>query len=707
MGSLLRRWWGWFFAVLLLSGSTFGLEDPFLWLEEIRGNSAIQWVESQNLSTSARLEAHPAYRTFEAEARSILTAKDRIPGIRKLGSFVYNFWQDVDHPQGILRRTTLANYESPSPVWETVLDLDVLSANESKRWVYKGLDCLAPAYERCLVSLSDGGRDAVVIREFDINARDFVSAGFVVPEAKTGTAWMDADHLAIGTDFGPGSLTDSGYPRQVRIWKRGEPLSSAKLVFEGQSKDVTVSVASIFSQSAILITRAIDFFTREMAVLDASGVLHPWIMPVDVQLLGVTRSTVFVSRRIDWTLPAGLARAGALVSIPIGPRHQLDLARARIAWQPTAVSSLQGLAVTRDHAIVNLREHVRSRVFRLREDPRSVSGWALDPLSVPQSGLISFSSVWESSDEGVLSFQDFLTPPSTLLVNFATGATRTLKSAPERFDASGLVTEQYFATSFDGVQIPYSIVRPRNMTLDGSHPTILTAYGGFMVPMTPFYPGVLGKIWLERHGVYVVANIRGGGEYGPAWHEAARRERRQVAFNDFYAVAEDLIRRGITSPDHLGIEGGSNGGLLVGVAFTQRPELFGAVVCSVPLLDMLRYHRLLAGASWMGEYGNPDDPRDRTFLEKYSPYQNVAPGKAYPEIFFTGSTADDRVHPGHARKMAARLKSLGYPVLFYENTEGGHSGAANLEQRIRMQALQLTYFSEKLGLFSAQFGSDF
>jgi prolyl oligopeptidase len=699
MGNRLRKNWKWSVAGLLLSGAVLAIEDPFLWLEEIRGASAIQWVESHNLSTTTRLEAHHAYATIEAEARSILTAKDRIPGIRKIGSRVYNFWQDTDHPQGILRRTTLSDYETVSPIWETVLDLDALSQQESKRWVYKGLDCLAPAYERCLLSISDGGKDAVVIREFDLLTKDFVHGGFTVPEAKTGIVWMDADRVAIGTDFGPGSLTDSGYPRQIRIWKRGELLSGATLVFEGQKQDVTVSVSSILGQSAVLISRGLDFFTREMWVLDRAGSLRTWRVPVDAQLLGITRNFAFFSRRLDWMLPSGAtALIGSLVSFPISSAGELDPAGSRVVWQPTPSSSLQGLAVTRDHAILNVRENVRSRVYRLRQDASASSGWQLDPLPHPTSGLVSFSSVWEGSDEGVLTFQDFLTPPTTFLVDFATGVLRKLKSTPERFDASTLEAEQLFATSFDGARIPYFIIHPKGMKLDGMHPTILTGYGGFMIPMTPFYAGAIGKIWLERGGVYVVANIRGGGEYGPAWHEAARREKRQVAFNDFYAVAEDLIRRKITSPGHLGIEGGSNGGLLVGTAFTQRPELFGAVVCSVPLLDMLRYHRLLAGASWVGEYGNPDDPKDRVFLERYSPYQNAAAGKAYPEVFFTGSTADDRVHPGHARKMAAKLESLGYPVLFYENTEGGHSGAANLEQRIRMQALQMTYFADKLGL---------
>jgi prolyl oligopeptidase len=685
---------------VLLSGATFAIDDPFLWLEEIRGASALQWVDTHNLSTTTRLEAHHGYATIESEARSILTAKDRIPGIRKIGALVYNFWQDVDHPQGILRRTTLADYQRASPTWETVLDLDLLSQQESKRWVYKGLDCLAPVHERCLLSISDGGKDAVVIREFDLVSKDFVPSGFTVPEAKTGIVWIDADHVAIGTDFGAGSLTDSGYPRQVRTWKRGEPLHSAALVFEGQKQDVTVSVSSILGQSAVLITRGLDFFTREMLVLDRAGSLRAWQVPLDSQLLGITRNFAFFSRRLDWMLPSGVnALAGSLVSFSISAAGDLDLSSARIVWQPTPEASLQGLAVTRNQAVLNIREHVRSRVFRLRQDVTLASGWALDPIALPSTGLVSFSSAWEDSDEGVLTFQDFLTPPTTFLVNFSTGAVQKLKSTPERFDSSALQTEQFFANSFDGTRIPYFIIHPKRMKLDGTHPTILTGYGGFMIPMTPFYPGAVGKIWLERGGVYVVANIRGGGEYGPAWHEAARREKRQVAFNDFYAVAEDLIRRGFTSPAHLGIEGGSNGGLLVGTAFTQRPELFGAVVCSVPLLDMLRYHRLLAGASWMGEYGNPDDPKDRIFLERYSPYQNVTAGKPYPEVFFTGSTADDRVHPGHARKMAAKLESLGYPVLFYENTEGGHSGAANLEQRIRMQALQMTYFSEKLGLF--------
>ncbi|NDD92596.1 S9 family peptidase, partial [bacterium] len=360
--------------------------------------------------------------------------------------------------------------------------------------------------------------------------------------------------------------------------------------------------------------------------------------------------------------------------------------------------SLQGVAVSKDYALVNLREDVRSKVFRLDRRSSSATEWSLTPIGLPDTGLISFASIFERANQGILSYQDFLTPPTTYLLDFETLSLRKLKTTPERFDSSGLMVEQRFVKSIDGAKIPYFLVRSKKMIFNGLNPTILYGYGGFMVSVTPYYLSAIGKLWLERGGVYVVANIRGGGEYGPSWHEAARKERRQTAFNDFYAVAEDLIAQGVTSSARLGIEGASNGGLLVGVAFTQRPELFNAVSCSVPLLDMLRYHKLLAGASWVGEYGNPDIPAERVYLQKYSPYENLQLGRKYPEIFFTGSTADDRVHPGHARKMAAKLESLGVPFLFYENTEGGHGGAANLEQRIKIQALQSSYFAEKLGL---------
>ncbi|MBU6374849.1 MAG: prolyl oligopeptidase family serine peptidase [Bdellovibrionales bacterium] len=689
-------------SVLLATLSAVGAvnSDPFLWLEEIRSDAAINWVNRQNQVSLGRLESQRLYQEFESEARAIFTAKDRIPTIRKINGLVYNFWQDQDHVQGILRRTSLQDYESVNPTWEGVLDLDLLSKTESTLWVYRGMDCVAPRYERCLVSLSRGGKDAVVVREFDLNKKEFVSAGFELPESKLSVSWIDENTLIVATDFGLGTLTRAGYPRQARLLRRGESLQQAKLVYEGLESDTGIFVSSAQSNTLALVTRSIDFFRSETRVLSTQAAVKLWPVPVDAQLLGIGRDYAFYSTRTDWVLPSKeVAPSGSLVVIPRQQSIGLDLGKAEVAWRPNSRTSLQGIAVSRDYALVNLRQDVRSRIFRL-DRGSSVRGhrWTLSPLGLPDTGLISVSAVFDRSNQGVLSFQDFLTPPTTYLVDFSTLTFRKLKSTPDRFDARGLQIKQRFSRSSDGVDIPYFLIGRKNLKLDGSNPTILYGYGGFMVPVTPYYLQVIGKSWLERGGVYVVANIRGGGEYGPAWHEAARKEKRQTAFNDFYSVAEDLIERKVTSPKNLGIEGASNGGLLVGVAFTQRPELFNAVSCSVPLLDMLRFHRLLAGASWISEYGNPDIPSERAILQKYSPYENLQKSIKYPEVFFTGSTADDRVHPGHARKMAAKMEAMGLPFLFYENTDGGHGGAANLEQRVKIQALQLSYFSERLGL---------
>jgi prolyl oligopeptidase len=668
-------------------------DDPYLWLEDVNGERALAWARAQNARAQGELEQAPDFENLRQRLLAIYDSKARIPAVAKRGELYYNFWRDAQHVRGLWRRTTLEEFRKPEPAWETVLDLDALAAAEKENWVWKGSTWLKPGEDRCLISLSRGGGDAVVVREFDPLKKEFVAGGFTLAEAKSDVSWRDRDTLYLGTDFGAGSLTDSGYPRVIKEWRRGTPLADAKTLYAGETKDVGVG-AAVYVEPGFrreIVQRAITFYTSEN-FLRQGDQLTRLDLPADAAL-GTWREFLLVTLRSDWTVGGKTFPNGALLAAPWDKflAGQRDFA---VLFTPGPRKSLAGYDTSRHHVVVNELVDVRNQLFVLT--PQADGTWARERLAAPEFGTVSLSTIDDENDDYFLNVTDFLTPTSLYFGTLGAPGRALLKQLPSFFEAAGLAISQHEAMSKDGTRVPYFQVARRDLKLDGSNPTLLYGYGGFRVSMTPNYSGGIGAAWLERGGVYVLANIRGGGEFGPAWHQAGLKENRQRVYDDFIAIAEDLVARKITTPRHLGIMGGSNGGLLMGVMLTQRPDLFGAVVCQVPLLDMRRYNKLLAGASWMGEYGDPDVPEEWAYISRYSPYQNVQPGVKYPRTLFTTSTRDDRVHPGHARKMVAKMTDQKHDVLYYENIEGGHGGAANNQQQAYMNALAFTFLWQTL-----------
>ena len=668
-------------------------DDPYLWLENVDGDQALDWVRARNAVSQKELEASADFKPIHERLLKIYDSNTRIPFVTKIGAHYYNFWRDAKQVRGVWRRTSLAEYRKPEPAWETVLDLDALAATEKENWVWKGASCVHPDNDRCLLSLSRGGGDAVVIREFDINKKSFVADGFQLPEAKSDVVWADRDRVFVATDFGAGSLTDSGYPRIVREWKRGTPLADAVQVFEGAKEDVASGAMVVDSggHHHELMRRATTFYSGE-SWLRVDGEFKRLDVPDDAQV-GLWQDQLTVELRSDWAIGGKTYPGGSL--LVIGLADFLGGKRVFASrYTPGPRKSLSGLAKLKSALIVNELDNVRSKLYELKQ----VDGqWTRTAIDAPAFGALGVSAIDDDeSNDYWLTITDFLTPTSLHYGTLGKPGSEHLKSLPSYFDAKGLEISQHEVKSKDGTLVPYFQVSKKGLKLDGSNPTLLYGYGGFEVSMQPGYGAGMGAAWLERGGVYVLANIRGGGEFGPAWHQAALKANRQRAYDDFIAIAEDLRRRKLTSPKHLGIQGGSNGGLLMGVMLTQRPDLFGAVVCQVPLLDMRRYNQLLAGASWMGEYGNPDVPEEWAWISKYSPYQNLKKDAKYPRVLFTTSTRDDRVHPGHARKMAARMAEQGHDFLYYENIEGGHGGAANNQQQAYMNALAYSFFWKQL-----------
>ncbi len=663
--------------------------DPHLWLEDVGGDKALAWVREQNDASTKELTADPRFEPMRSRILSILDSTARIPYVQKHGAHYYNLWQDAKNPRGLWRRTTLEEYKKEQPAWDLVLDLDALGKQENENWVWKSAAWLQPDCARVLMQLSRGGADAVVTREFDVVEKKFVDGGFALPEAKANVSWRDRDSILVGTDFGEGSLTSSGYARIVKLWRRGTPLSSAEVLAEGKADDVYVygfrDQTKGFERD--FVQRAITFYTNEQFVV-RDGKLTQIDKP-DSANSSVHREWLMIELRDDWEVGGKKHKAGSLLAC----KFDAYLAGSRTfetLFEPTERSSLSGFAGTKNHVLLTTLDNVRTKVLVLTP---SDAGWKREPLpGLPEFGTVSASAVDdEESDAYWLTITDYLTPTSLFLGEIGKGPAQKLKSLPSFFDATGLQIEQREAKSKDGTRVPYFLVAKKDAPRNSANPTLLYGYGGFEVSLTPGYSAGVGANWLERGGVYVVANIRGGGEFGPKWHQAALKQNRNKCYEDFAAVAEDLIAQKITSPAHLGIQGGSNGGLLMGNMTVMYPKLFRAVVCQVPLLDMLRYHKLLAGASWMGEYGNPDDAEEAKWLVRYSPYHNVKKDETYPRVLFTTSTRDDRVHPGHARKMFARMKEQGHDVLYYENIEGGHGGAADNKQAAFMNALATTF----------------
>ena len=677
--------------------------DPYVWLEEVEGERAMAWVREHNARSLGVLQGDPRYETLHQEALAIVQAQDRIPspGFTHDGH-IDNFWQDAQHVRGLWRRTTLDSYRTATPEWATILDVDALAAAEGQNWVYKGATCLPPEERYCLISLSNGGKDAVTLREFDSVTKTFVEGGIVLAESKGGAAWIDKDTLLVSRDFGPGTLTNSGYPMVVKRMKRGQGLDQAETLFTGQPTDVSVSGYTLRDADgvvkAVLINRSVDFYSSETWRVTDDGALTQLQLPPKSDISGLVDGRLLVSLKQDWTAPSGQDfKTGDLIAWPLETWLADQAAPAQLVLRPTERQAIEGVNVTRNRLVVALYDNVRGSVRVYTPSPQGSDGeWAHTTLDLPQNVSVGVGSASEKDDKIFVSVTGYLNPSSLWLADAATGAVDQVKSMPAKFDATGMTVDQHEARSADGTLIPYFVVHKADMPLDGSNPTLLYGYGGFESSLLPGYSATVGKLWLERGGVYVIANTRGGGEFGPRWHEAALQQNRQRAHEDFQAVALDLIARKITSQPKLGVMGGSQGGLFIGAMLTQRPDLINAAVIQVPLFDMLRFHKLLAGASWIGEYGDPDIPEQRAWIEQYSPYQNLRAGQPYPEVFIHTSTKDDRVHPGHARKAAARLEELGYPVLFYENTDGGHAAGANLRETARRLALEYTYLSRRL-----------
>jgi prolyl oligopeptidase len=668
--------------------------DPYVWLEDVTGDRAMAWVHARNAESAKELESGEAFKTLQADILKILDSDARIPFVSKEGAYYYNFWRDAKNPRGLWRRTTLEEYRKPSPKWDTVLDVDALGAAEKESWVFRGARFLRPDCRRCLISLSRGGADATVKREFDVEAKSFVKDGFQLSEAKSQVSWIDIDTLFVGTDFGTGSMTTSGYPRIAKIWKRGMPLTEAKLVFEGKPTDMSAYAWHVPTKGfeRNFVVRARSFFTIETFLLDNSGQTRKVDVPDDAES-GVYREWVTIRPRTPWTVGGRTYAAGSLLAA----RFDDFMAGKReitVLFEPTATTSLDGYTWTLRYLILNVLDDVKSRVYVLTP---GAGEWKREPFpGAPSFGTVSAEAIDpDESDAYFMRVTDFLTP-TTLHMGEIGKAPEKLKAGPAFFDASNLEITQHFTASKDGTRVPYFQVSQKGLKLDGTHPALLTGYGGFEASMVPTYDGVVGMAWLSTGGVYVVANIRGGGEYGPGWHQAALKKNRLRAYEDFAAVAEDLVNRKLTSVKHLGIEGASNGGLLVGNMLTLYPSLVGAVVCQVPLLDMQRYSHLLAGASWMEEYGDPDKPEEWEFIRTFSPYQNVKANARYPPVLFMTTTRDDRVHPGHARKMMAKMKDMGYDVRYFENTEGGHGSGADNRQSAHFMALAYTFLRQRL-----------
>jgi prolyl oligopeptidase len=667
-------------------------DDDYLYLEEVQGEKALAFARAHNAISEGALTADPGFRPLEDRLRAIYNSKDKIPSPSVRNGKVRNFWTDGDHPRGLWRETTFAEYKKAAPAWVTLLDVDALGKAEKESYVFHGVKCLHPQHRRCLVRLSRGGGDAEVVREFDAEKKEFVKGGFALPEAKSLVSWKDENTIFVATDFGPGTLTKSGYPRVVKEWKRGTELAAAKQVFEVGESDILAECRRSFDQGRVrdLCERAIDFERTELFLFE-NGKLVRVDKPEDADA-GFWGDDLVLRLRSDWAAGGASFKKGSLVVTGLKPFMQ-GKRELQALFEPTKQSSLASWTGTKNRLVINVLSDVRNQVTVFS---RKSGKWAGEPFKETVGSVQVHAFDEDKSDDMWLWLEDFTLPNSLELWSTASGKREPIKKNPAFFDAAGVEVTQHFAASKDGTRVPYFEVARRGRAQPG--PALLEAYGGFEISLSPGYKAGVGAAWVERGGVYVQANLRGGGEYGPEWHESAMKHKRQNAYDDLIAVAEDLARRGVTGPKALGVIGGSNGGLLTSVMLTQRPDLFGAVVSKVPLADMKRFHKLLAGASWMGEYGDPDKPEDWAALAKYSPFHHVKRDAAYPPVFFTTSTKDDRVHPAHARKMVARLEAMGHKPLYYENIEGGHGGAADAKQRAYLDALVYTFLSTRLGL---------
>ncbi len=675
--------------------------DPYLWLEDIDAEKSLDWVRQLNDDSAKQLKKGRLFKSLYADALSVLDSDSRIPGVGYQGNWLYNYWRDENNPRGVYRRTTLEEFRKDSPNWETVLDMDAFNQGSDDNWVFKGMNCLSPDYRHCLVSLSPGGGDAVEMREFDMESKSFVELGFRLPMAKMNVGWRDENSLYVGTDFGEGSMTDSGYPRISKLWKRGTPLSEAETLHEGAQSSVSAGTFRMRDDTGDidLVYESTSFWTSEIHQL-IDGQKFKLQIPDSANVSGNYKGRLLISLKQDWTVDGTDYVAGSVL-LADPARLRGDEGSIELLIRPDSQTVIDSVRTTKKGILVTLLKDVVSELKRYED--KADGSWQIRDIPFPENGAISVGSVDDESGNFFVNYESFITSPTLYEVSGPTWSPEAAKQQEPSFDADDYVVKQYFAISADGTKVPYFVVMGKDIEFDGSNPTHIFSYGGFRNSLTPSYSGsyenlygAYGKLWLDRGGVFVSASIRGGGEYGPAWHQAALLKNKHKSYEDFEAVAMDLIERRITSPEHLGIEGRSNGGLLVGATMTRRPDLYGAVICGVPLLDMKRYHKLLAGASWMAEFGDPDDADMWEYIKTYSPYQNLKTDTDYPAVFFYTSTRDDRVHPGHARKMAARMMEYGYPVWYYENLEGGHGGSSTNEQLAYRLALAYSHLWQQL-----------
>lgn len=672
-------------------------QDPYIWLEEARSDEALAWVEAENTRTLSVLETDPRFEELKAEALAIYDSEDRIPFVSFRPDGLYNFWQDKDNPKGLLRRTTLESYQTDDPEWETILDIDALAEADGKEWVYKGSSCLPPALNLCMIALSDGGEDATILREFDTSTKSFVEDGFKLEsKSQGGVSWLDKDTLLVGRDFGEGTLTDSEYPFTTRLWKRGTDIVNAEEIFRGESSDVSAGAYLLRDSDDVIHARmgyrGVSFHEREYFV-EQGGEWVKLDLPKKASPYGIVDGHLLFSTDVDWEVDGQTFIADSLIAVDLEEwKANPNGASKTLVWAPADRQTKRGGAITANALFVGMLDNVVGKVleFNFRDGE-----WVSKQVALPDNATVGIAASSDETDQIMFTVTGFL-EPTTLYYSDGSGDPEVLKTSPARFDATGMEVEQHEAESADGTMIPYFIVKPAGMEMDGETAVLMGGYGGFQVPRLPGYLGSTGKMWLERGGAYVLANLRGGGEFGPNWHQTAIRENKQRTWDDFIAVGEDLVERGFTSSEHLGIQGGSQGGLLVGTAITQRPDLFGAAIVQIPLFDMLRYHLIGRGASWIGEYGDPRIPEQRAWIEGYSPYQMIREDVEYPAPFLWASTADDRTHPAHARKGAARFKEQGHDYFYYEDTVGGHSGGVDNEQRAKLQALQYIYLMQRL-----------
>lgn len=682
-----------FLATFTTIFTTQAQEDPYLWLEEIESEKALEFVTTQNKITLDKLSSSKEYENIYNSCLEIYNSSDKLVLPSTIREFVYNFWKDENNERGIWRRSLKTKYLEGNPEWETLLDIDELSKKDNIKWVYKGASGLYPSYDRFIVSLSRGGSDATIKKEFDVNTKTFIENGFFIPESKGSAGYVDENTLIISSDFGENTMTTSGYPRQVKLWKRGTLLQDAELLYECKEDDILASGYTMIDGSnqytcikSYTTYSDVAYFVivgKEKIKLD---------IPADASFQNIINNQLILLLKSDWTVNNKSYKQGSLVSLNFEELLK-GKKQIKLVVEPNQFSSIEGVSRTKNKLLINFLTNVNSELYIYTYKKNK---WISEKVKTPDFGTIYIADLDYKSDEYMFTYKNFLTPTTLYIANAETNTSKPFKSQTSYFDGDKYIVNQYKSKSKDGTLVPYFVVSSKKMKTDGNNPTLLYAYGGFENALKPFYSATFGISWLDNGGVFVLANIRGGGEFGPKWHQAGLKEKRQNVFDDFYSVAEDLIKKNITSPKHLGIMGGSNGGLLVGVAFTQRPDLYNAVVCQVPLLDMKRFNKLLAGASWMDEYGNPDLPEQWEYIKKYSPYHNLKKGIQYPEVYFYTSTRDDRVHPGHARKMAAKMIDMGHDIYYYENNEGGHGGDSTYKQSAKSNAMLFSYLLMKL-----------